>query len=63
MSEIFNKIISFSGTIDRKTYWIIVIPMWIVNLLSLDNARFTHIYGGLLPGLIKGLFMGEWVQN
>ncbi|GAA6391945.1 DUF805 domain-containing protein [Megasphaera sp.] len=59
MSEIFNKIISFSGAIDRKTYWLIMVPMWLVNVYSFVNAKFVSGYGGSLPGTIQGFIHGE----
>lgn len=60
MRDIFNKIISFSGTIDGKTYWLIVIPMWFVCLYSLSYAKFTYQHGVLLPGLIRGFIDGKY---
>lgn len=60
MRDIFNKIISFSGTIDRKTYWLLMVPMWVVNMYSLANAKFSNAYGGLFPGLIKGFIYGKY---
>lgn len=61
MGDVFNKIVRFSGNIERSLYWKIFIPMLLVNFFSLVYSKTSPGSGFSLVLIIRDLVTNDRV--